>query len=404
MRRCALVLTLITWHSIASASDGGIYQLLQQRMGLMKAVAAHKWLHHLPIEDVDRETMVIKAVTYRGLRYGVTARSLSDLFLAQISAAKEIQRYWFSTWRRTSPPNEAPDLETELRPALTALGTAIVDALALESPNSEEASNVIEAKGLSQATREQLLSAVRAIEYYDNRLEQILDVKYLRVGTTGDYAPFSFHSPHNDGLTGIDVDLAFNLAQTLGVEVKFVTTTWPSLTEDLLASQFDIAMSGVSRNAERQQIGYFSLPYHRGGKTPISRCVDKERFANFELIDRSGTRVIVNPGGTNMRFVEQRIRHAEVIVHNDNRTIFGELVSGRADVMVTDRIEVQLKTRLNPTLCSTMPKSNFTVQDKAYFMPKDRVLKQAVDNWLRTRLFDGTVAELFFRHLQQPLK
>lgn len=370
----------------------------------MKAVAAHKWLHHLPIEDVDRETMVIKAVTYRGLRYGVTARSLSDLFLAQISAAKEIQRYWFSAWRRTSPPNEAPDLETELRPALTALGTAIVDALALESPNSEEASNVIEAKGLSQATREQLLSAVRAIEYYDNRLEQILDVKYLRVGTTGDYAPFSFHSPHNDGLTGIDVDLAFNLAQTLGVEVKFVTTTWPSLTEDLLASQFDIAMSGVSRNAERQQIGYFSLPYHRGGKTPISRCVDKERFANFELIDRSGTRVIVNPGGTNMRFVEQRIRHAEVIVHNDNRTIFGELVSGRADVMVTDRIEVQLKTRLNPTLCSTMPKSNFTVQDKAYFMPKDRVLKQAVDNWLRTRLFDGTVAELFSRHLQHPLK
>jgi len=41
-------------------------------------------------------------------------------------------------------------------------------------------------------------------------------------------------------------------------------------------------------------------------------------------------------------------------VHPDNRTMFGELIGGRADVTITDAIEVELQTRRHKELCRTI--------------------------------------------------
>jgi cyclohexadienyl dehydratase len=402
MARYTLLISLIFWNSLVAANDGNLYRLIQQRLALMKDVAAHKWIHGLPIENTKREAIVINAATLRGLQHGVKVAATAALFSAQISAAKEIQQHWFSTWRVNSAPKDAPDLEARLRPDLIKLGADIVSAMSQRSSlGATDWLTLLQTEGLSQDSIIKLDKAVRAIAFYEHRLDQILDAKILRVGTTGDYRPFSFVADKRAEFRGIDIDLARNLAASLGVELELVNTSWPSLTHDLGAGKFDIAMSGVSLNSARRQIGYFSVPYHRGGKTPISQCLEKEKFSSLELIDSAETRIVVNPGGTNQRFVENNIRHAQVIVHNDNRSIFHQIVNGNTDVMITDRIEVQLQTQLHPTLCSTMPQNNFTIQDKAYLMPKDVQLKHAVDEWLSTRLEDGTVAGLFSDHLQQ---
>jgi len=98
-------------------------------------------------------------------------------------------------------------------------------------------------------------------------------------------------------------------------------------------------------------------------------------------IDQPSVRVIVNPGGTNEKFVDENIKLATKVLHMDNRSIFSQLVRGRADVMITDRIEVDLQSSLHSKLCSTTTE-NFTYQEKAYWMPKELDLKQRVDSWL----------------------
>src|SRR6266436_8973513 len=53
----------------------------------------------------------------------------------------------------------------------------------------------------------------------------------LRVGTTGDYLPFSFLRP--DGTyEGADIDMAFALADLLAVRPEFVPPIWPQLLDD----------------------------------------------------------------------------------------------------------------------------------------------------------------------------
>ncbi len=62
-----------------------------------------------------------------------------------------------------------------------------------------------------------------------NRLDDILSRGVLRVGTTGDYKPFSYRPAGSGDFIGLDVELAGQLAKALGVKLELVPTTWPSL-------------------------------------------------------------------------------------------------------------------------------------------------------------------------------
>lgn len=211
----------------------------------------------------------------------------------------------------------------------------------------------------------------------------------LKVGLTGDYAPFSLRG--DDGqIVGADVTMAQDLASALGVELVIVPTTWRTLAADLQADRYDVAMGGVSVTADRAAIGLFSLPVMSDGKRPIVRCTDTDRYVSTSAIDRPDVRVVVNPGGTNERFAKANFPRAHVEVHPDNRTIFDEIAAGRADVMVTDGAEVDYQARRHPgVLCPAAVVASFDHVDKAYWMTPDPALKEAVDAWLGESLASG---------------
>jgi cyclohexadienyl dehydratase len=211
----------------------------------------------------------------------------------------------------------------------------------------------------------------------------------LKVGLTGDYAPFSLRGA--DGkISGADVTMAQDLAKALGVSLEIVPTTWKTLQAGLQADRYDIAMGGVSVTPDRAAIGDFSIPVSHDGKRPIVRCADKDRYVSLSAIDRPEVRVVVNPGGTNERFAKAHLTHATLDVHPDNRTIFDELTADHADVMVTDGAEVDYQSRRHPgVLCPAAVPDSFDHSDKAYWMTRDPALKQAVDGWLKQALSSG---------------
>jgi chorismate mutase-like protein len=234
-----------------------------------------------------------------------------------------------------------------------------------------------------------------------SRLDDIAARGVLRVGGTGDYKPFSYR--YADGeFVGMDVELAGELARSLGVRLRLVPTSWSTLMADLDADKFDVALSGVSVTAERQKQALFSVPYLHDGKTPITRCENVSRFQTLAQIDRPEVRLIVNPGGTNERFARARAPHAQLTVYPDNVTIFGQLVDGAADLMITDAIETRLQQRLHPQLCAVHPDAPFDTVDKAILLPRDPALKAYVDRWLQQRLDGGGMQARLDRWLAFP--
>lgn len=231
-------------------------------------------------------------------------------------------------------------------------------------------------------------------------LDAILARGVLRVGLTGDYLPFSHRDPTNGIVTGLDVDMAHSLADGMGAALEIVPTTWPSLSADLAAGKFDIAMGGVTITLARLKTAFFSAPVMQAGKTPIARCAEAARFQTIGQIDRPEVTVIVNPGGTNEAFDRAHLHVARLTVFADNAAIFGELLAGRADVMITDVVEARWQQKQHPELCAIHPDAPFTVSDLGYMLPRDPALKFFVDAWLRGLDLSGAHARMVAKWLE----
>ena len=193
---------------------------------------------------------------------------------------------------------------------------------------------------------------------------------------------------------GLDIVLATQLAESLGARLVWVRTSWPNLMKDFRSGAFDVGMSGISIIPARAEEGFFTRAYHEGGKTPITHCGLKNRLTNLDAIDRPGVRVIVNPGGTNERYVKRTLKAATIIRHPDNETIFEALLTGQADLMITDAIEVLVMTKRYDGLCPSMPRTLLTQQNKGWLLPKDPVLLARVEQFLTPLIESGELSQL----------
>ena len=228
------------------------------------------------------------------------------------------------------------------------------------------------------------------------KLDDIISKGVLRVGSTGDYKPFTFLDKAKGSFEGFDIEMANELGKALGVKVEFVPTSWPTLMKDFDAGQFDIAAGGISITLDRAKKATFSSPYMREGKTPIARCADKDKFQTIADIDQPGVRVIVNPGGTNEKFDRANLKAAEIKMFPDNTTIFEELVKGNADLMITDSSETRFQQKAHAgVLCAIHPEKPFDFAEKAYLLPRDPALKAFVDTWLHIMIENGSYNRIY---------
>lgn len=221
-------------------------------------------------------------------------------------------------------------------------------------------------------------------------LEKIRNTGILRVGTPGDYLPFSYDN--GKCLEGLDIDTARKFARYMGVDIQFVRSRWSDLMDDLLDGKFHMAVGGIAISKERRKKALFSATYFRTGKAPIASRERARLFGSLEEIDRPGVRVIVNPGGTNEAFARKKLKRATVNVHSDNMTVFDMIIKGEADLMITDAIEAMVWEKRCPLLKAINPHRPFTCARFAFMMgPEESDLKEIIDRWLIAHSASGGI-------------
>ena len=96
-------------------------------------------------------------------------------------------------------------------------------------------------------------------------LQPVLQRGTVRVCSTGDYRPFTYRDPQGNW-SGLDIDMAHDMATRLGVQLDVVPTTWAHLVNDL-DDKCDVAMGGISITLDRAKHAMYSAPYLRDGKS-----------------------------------------------------------------------------------------------------------------------------------------
>jgi cyclohexadienyl dehydratase len=386
-----------------------VIDLIDRRLAIMPEVAAGKFRDQKPITDPVREREVIAQSVADAEAIHLDGEAARDFFTVQISLARAVQSHLFARWRdRRETPPPSRSLTAVIRPELDAIGRELLPAVYRASAAlvatpvrdlQQRVARLQRHPGLTPELLAPLGPALARLRLTAPATWAVLQrVGCVRVATTGDYAPFS--ADGGNELRGLDIELAGALARSWGLNVVFVRTTWPALLDDLAQRRFDLALSGITITPERRTRADFSLPYYIDGKTPIARRERADNFSSLENIDQPGVRIIVNPGGTNERFVRAQIKHAEIIVYPDNRTIFQEIIAGHADVMITDGVEVRMQTQLHPELRATMAVP-FTRAGKAVLLPRDSELTGRVDSWLAPQVERGVIAAWIENHLAQ---
>ena len=203
------------------------------------------------------------------------------------------------------------------------------------------------------------------------------DESTVRVGTAGDYQPLTWYDASTGAFSGLAIDMVEAFAEDQGLTIEFVRTSWPTLMEDLLAGDFDMAVGGISWTQQRADQALTSVPVRSSGKVALVRCGEEELYDSLQAIDRTDVTVVENRGGTNERFALAQI---------DNARPPEYLLAGEADVFFTDSIEAVYIEGLGQGLCAVNPDHPYIHDDKVFLFADDETdLRDAFDQWFSQR-------------------
>ncbi|EOD77615.1 Cyclohexadienyl dehydratase [Grimontia indica] len=201
-----------------------------------------------------------------------------------------------------------------------------------------------------------------------DQLDDILEAGVIRVGTTGDYKPFSFYDGQN--YSGYDIDVAQYLGEQLGVKVEFVPTTWKALLDGLKEDKYDIAMGGITRRMQRQLNAEQTQGYMVFGKCFLVAKGNAGKYNSLETVNLPSVRVGVNIGGTNEKFADANLPNASFTKFENNLDVPKAVAAGEVDVMVTETPEGLFYEVTNDKLEAARCEEPFTRSQFGYLIPK----------------------------------
>ncbi len=242
-----------------------------------------------------------------------------------------------------------------------------------------------------------------SLAYADNQSNIISGLKargFLKVGTTGDYAPQSWLNPVTGNYEGFDVELAEDLADALGVEIQYVPTSWPNLMKDTLDNKFDIAICGITITQARKEQALMSIGYLGNGKTILIRGEDEDKYKSLDDINKPEVKVMENPGGLNEKFARENLPLATLIIHSPNDEIPGLIADGQADVMITEILEAGYYVRKDSRLAAPLIHAPFNHGELGILMPKGKEdLLDFVNDFILQEKESGRIKELAEKYI-----
>jgi polar amino acid transport system substrate-binding protein len=163
----------------------------------------------------------------------------------------------------------------------------------------------------------------------------------LTVASNVEYPPFEFLDADNKTVLGIDREIADGLEKQLGIRLVFDNIAFDAIIPGLESGRYEMAMSAMTDNVERQQQVDF-VDYFKAGAGVMSKTEDGDKYQTLE--DICGLTAGIVKGTTEVPQAADGSKACEaagkpaiksVIFPGQNQAILA-ITNGRVDVVLMD--------------------------------------------------------------------
>lgn len=173
--------------------------------------------------------------------------------------------------------------------------------------------------------------------------------------TAADQAPFFFVNSRKV-LVGLDVQIAREIADKLGVKVKFDRSakSFDEVVTNVVQGKADVAISKLSRTFPRAKNVRFSVPYmtFRHGlllnRINAARAIRELHITEKEYIQKFPGKLGVIEHSSYELFAKTNFPYAEIISFKKWEDVIAAVNDGIIDAAYRDELEIKKIIRLNP--------------------------------------------------------
>ena len=202
------------------------------------------------------------------------------------------------------------------------------------------------------------------------------------------------------GFEGIDIEIAYALAQKLGLELVVDDMEFESALSAVQTGKSDIVAAGVTVTPERQNTMSFTDSYANGVQDIIVKNGSDIKTADD--LSKAG-KIGTQRGTTGYLYCSDTVENGgfgedHVTAYEDGASAVQALVNGQVDAVVIDSAPAQEYVKANPGL--TILNTAYTNEDYAIGMKKgNTALQTAINAALKQLTDDGTIKSIVDKYI-----
>ena len=226
----------------------------------------------------------------------------------------------------------------------------------------------------------------------DNSLQNVLDKGTLVLRLDDSFPPMGFRDENNN-IVGFDIDVATEVANRMGVELKLQPIEWSTKEMELNTGSVDCLWNGLSIDDERKQAMDLSEPYMTN-RMVLVVLNDSEYTDQASL---AGKTIGVQNGSTAEKILEESDFSKTIgntIGFKDNVTAFMELETKGIDAIFMDEVVANYAiTSQNKDF--KVLEDGLTEEEYAVgFKKGNTALKNEVQKYIDEMKADGTMTQI----------
>ena len=228
---------------------------------------------------------------------------------------------------------------------MMALAAAAMMAVSFTACGGSESSSVAggsSAAGSEPSTSSEAASdseeAIITGDPSEHTVEAIKARGKLVVTTEAGYAPFEFLD-ENGNVIGLDASLAQALADDLGVELDIQNIAFTSVVPEVQAGNADMAIAGLTPNADRKKSVDMSDMYYEGGQCVLILAENADKYTTKESLD--GQLVATQSGALQETIQKEQFSNTEPLLLPDFPQCVRNLQTGECAAVLIDTISAE---------------------------------------------------------------